>query len=1456
MKKKLFIYIGLFPWMIAVVNAGRGEWNTFGSYQYYVSGKNDIKPYADGETFCKNNDGEMAMIKTSEIQTFIQNQVSATSGMPYGFYIGLKEVGTSNIFIWNDNSELNYTNWNSGQPSNYSPQLCVAMGWWHTYYANLPWYDVDCAANAPTGFVCQRLIGWNWGSWESWGSCECPGMRQRNRTCVDSGRIGPYSCNDTTAELKICTPSVSCNATMPLTPLGRGNWFPNGSYEYYVSPGGSSRSYEVSKTFCKEREGELALIKNEMAQGFIKTLVSDGSGEPYTFYIGLVYDKSKSMFQWNDGTNLSFTRWDDGEPNNHISGTDTCVSIGEQKTYDANLLWHTIDCITGATGLKGLVCQRHIGRYWETWSSWSICNCSSMMKVRNRTCINSERTGPNVCIGSNFETTNCSRDTACSTTSTAATVEMTATNIYHEFTTPTDMTQTSILSANANDLKTTGRNTLFPTSAITTNTTTSGGSYWETWSSWSVCNCSSMRKVRYRTCIDSGRARPNICIGFSFETINCSRDTACNTTSTAATVEMTATNLYHEFTTPTYMTHTSTLSAIANDTKTTEINTIVLTSAITTTTMASGGRGNWFSNGSYEYYVSPGGISRSYEVSKTFCKEREGELALIKNEMTQGFIKTLVSDGSGEPYTFYIGLVYDKSKSMFQWNDGTNLSFTRWDDGEPNNHISGTDTCVSIGEQKTYDANLLWHTIDCITGATGLKGLVCQRHIGRYWETWSSWSICNCSSMMKVRNRTCINSERTGPNVCIGSNFETTNCSRDTACSTTSTAATVEMTTTNIYHEFTTPTDMTQTSTLSANANDLKTTGRNTLFPTSAITTNTTTSGGTYWETWSSWSVCNCSSMRKVRYRTCIDSGRARPNICIGFSFETINCSRDTACNTTSTAATVEMTATNLYHEFTTPTYMTHTSTLSAIANDTKTTEINTIVLTSAITTTTMASGGRGNWFPNGSYEYYVSPGGISRSYEVSKKFCKEREGELALIKNEMTQGFIKTLVSDGSGEPYTFHIGLVYDKSKSMFQWNDGTNLSFTRWDDGEPNNHISGTDTCVSIGEQKTYDANLLWHTIDCITGATGLKGLVCQRHIGKYWETWSSWSICNCSSMMKVRNRTCINSERTGPNVCIGSNFETTNCSRDTACSTTSTAATVEMTATNIYHEFTTPTDMKQTSTLSANANDLKTTGRNTLFPTSAITTNTTTSDGSYWETWSSWSTCNCSSMMKVRNRTCIASGRAGTNICIGFNFETINCSRDTACNTTSTAATVEMTATNLYQEFTTPTYMTHTSTLSAIANDTKTTEINTIFPTSAITTTTMASGDHNNLLVAIISSIVTLILAAILFGIGLLIRRCKVMRGNSKKKNDTQPQRLSEMNEVVNDVPVSHEKYDKIQTSQLNSRNNELREEKEGNYEIPHNYEEIKDGDHQYEEMNDRTTKEHPYINSMPENEYDA
>ncbi|XP_077968870.1 uncharacterized protein LOC144422856 [Styela clava] len=214
MNKKPIIYIGLFAWMIAVVSAGRGNWNAFGSYQYYVSGEKDIKPYADGETFCKNNDGEMAMIKTSEIQTFIQNQVSATSGQPYGFYIGLKEVGTNNTFIWNDNSELTYTNWNSGEPSSDKPEPCVAMGWFNAYFANLPWYDVECAKNSPTGFVCQRVIGKYWGTWSSWSECNCSTIiKLRNRTCINSPRTGPDACVGSHNETANCTKDPTCYTT-------------------------------------------------------------------------------------------------------------------------------------------------------------------------------------------------------------------------------------------------------------------------------------------------------------------------------------------------------------------------------------------------------------------------------------------------------------------------------------------------------------------------------------------------------------------------------------------------------------------------------------------------------------------------------------------------------------------------------------------------------------------------------------------------------------------------------------------------------------------------------------------------------------------------------------------------------------------------------------------------------------------------------------------------------------------------------------------------------------------------------------------------------------------------------------------------------------------------------------------------------------------------------------------
>ncbi|XP_077968753.1 uncharacterized protein LOC144422796 [Styela clava] len=375
-----------------------------------------------------------------------------------------------------------------------------------------------------------------------------------------------------------------------------------------------------------------------------------------------------------------------------------------------------------------------------------------------------------------------------------------------------------------------------------------------------------------------------------------------------------------------------------------------------------------------------------------------------------------------------------------------------------------------------------------------------------------------------------------------------------------------------------------------------------------------------------------------------------------------------------------------------------------------------------------VVSADRGEWNALGSYQYYVSGKDDIKSYVDGEKFCKNNDGEMAMIKTSEIQTFIQNQVSATSGQPYGFYIGLKEVGTSNTFKWKDNSELTYDNWYLGEP--HVDKPEPCVAMGWFHTYYANLPWYDVKCAANAP--TGFVCQRLMERYWETWSSWSTCNCSSMMKERYRTCIDSGRLGPNICIGSNFETTNCSRDTACNTTSTAAPAEMTTTNIYHKFTTLNDM------------------------------------------------------------------------------------------------------------------THTSTLSANANNTKSTEMNIFFPTGAINTTTMTSCGHDNLLVAIVSSIATLILAIILFGIGSLICRCKIMRRNSQKIA-TQPQSLSEMNRVVNDVPSYHENFDEIQTSQLNSGNYELREEKEENYEIPHNYEKIKDGDHQYEEMNNSTTKEHPYIN---------
>ncbi|KAK3576618.1 hypothetical protein CHS0354_023136, partial [Potamilus streckersoni] len=100
--------------------------------------------------YCQVIGGDLASITDGDLQTTIAEFVSKTPGGRY--WVDGSDMLKSRIFKWmkyNGKSvHFNYTNWNSGEPSN-ANEKCVEV---RNEY-NGRWNDEDC--HDRIGFICQ-----------------------------------------------------------------------------------------------------------------------------------------------------------------------------------------------------------------------------------------------------------------------------------------------------------------------------------------------------------------------------------------------------------------------------------------------------------------------------------------------------------------------------------------------------------------------------------------------------------------------------------------------------------------------------------------------------------------------------------------------------------------------------------------------------------------------------------------------------------------------------------------------------------------------------------------------------------------------------------------------------------------------------------------------------------------------------------------------------------------------------------------------------------------------------------------------------------------------------------------------------------------------------------------------------------------------------------------------------
>ncbi|XP_071940974.1 macrophage mannose receptor 1-like [Antedon mediterranea] len=124
----------------------------------------------------------------------------------------------------------------------------------------------------------------------------------------------------------------------------------------------------------------------------------------------------------------------------------------------------------------------------------------------------------------------------------------------------------------------------------------------------------------------------------------------------------------------------------------------------------------------------------------------------------------------------------------------------------------------------------------------------------------------------------------------------------------------------------------------------------------------------------------------------------------------------------------------------------------------------------------------RDGWNSYASYCYYLSS--TDGTWSEARDNCRGMGGDLASIHNDNENNYINSLqTTSSSGNIWIGLNDLTYQMS---FTWSDGSDTDYTIWNTNEPNNHQGSSEDCVEM-----Y-TNRAWNDNDCASR----RKFICKR------------------------------------------------------------------------------------------------------------------------------------------------------------------------------------------------------------------------------------------------------------------------------------------------------------------------------------------------------------------------
>ncbi|XP_039873788.1 macrophage mannose receptor 1-like isoform X1 [Simochromis diagramma] len=253
-------------------------------YKIFPEASEKRKTWYEARDYCRAIGGDLVSIHSSADLLRTYNNIY--NHWPNQYWIGLSAPDPDTGYVWSDRSPVNFQDWKDGEPNNKNnAELCVEVE--RVYWDNIfLWSDVPCEKY--NNWICQIHAG--------------------------------------------VTPKPAPDPVTPEYNTTSDGWLEWNGAQYYINE--KAMAMEDARTFCRQRHGDLVSINSEAERIFLWKQISTGHQNSW---IGLSVDLD-GTFQWMDGSQVVFQRWDENQPE-FKNFDENCAVMTHHNGF-----WHDSNC--------------------------------------------------------------------------------------------------------------------------------------------------------------------------------------------------------------------------------------------------------------------------------------------------------------------------------------------------------------------------------------------------------------------------------------------------------------------------------------------------------------------------------------------------------------------------------------------------------------------------------------------------------------------------------------------------------------------------------------------------------------------------------------------------------------------------------------------------------------------------------------------------------------------------------------------------------------------------------------------------------------------------------------------------------------------------------------------------------------------------------------------------------